>query len=118
VESEDSLFYGNRILGHNSAYGNLEVGMESVADSIGLAQTADLLVALVSNEQMQSENKVIMKFLKNRLEGFLGTISLKVDYFHMKYEDWEDGEYSNNSNSTNQKKDSDLGLDLGEFSFD
>ena len=117
VENEDSLFYANNILTHNSAYGNIDADMSSISDSIGIAQTADLLVALVQNASMAEENKVMLKFLKNRLEGFLGSILLEVDYHHMTYKDWieSDNEDNNHQNIDNNSQKS---FNLGEFSFD
>ena len=118
VENEDSLFYANDILTHNSAYGNIDADMSSISDSIGIAQTADLLVALVQNASMAEENKVMLKFLKNRLEGFLGSILLEVDYHHMTYRDWIDNDNENNNNNQNNDNNSNQSLNLGEFSFD
>jgi len=118
IEVKYSLFYANNILTHNSSYGaeSNEVSMANISESIGIAATADLLVALIQSEAMREENKVILKFMKNRLEGFLGDILLKSDYFHMRYTDYVD------SNSYISKPKVDIAnevedLGLGDFKF-
>ena len=83
---------------NRSAFGNTEVGMESISESIGLAATADTMIAMVATEQMRELNQVLIKFLKNRNTGMLGSLMLESDYPKMRYVDWisEDDEYYDN----------------------
>lgn len=49
-----------------SGYSNTDVGLEDTSESFGLPATADLMFALVSDETMAEENKLLIKQLKNR----------------------------------------------------
>ena len=60
------LFYANDILTHNSGYGNSDVELTDTAESFGLPATADLVFALVSTEDMEQLNQLMVKQLKNR----------------------------------------------------
>lgn len=43
-----------------------DVGLENTSDSIGLPMTADFMIALISSDELQDLNQVIVKQLKNR----------------------------------------------------
>jgi len=88
--SDDHLFMCNGILTHNSAYGNMDAGMDTIADSLGIIQTADVVMALLANEQMFEEKQIAIKFLKNRRTGRLSTNLLGVDFNTMRFFDQED----------------------------
>ena len=49
-----------------SGYGNSDVGLEDTSESFGLPATADLMFALVSNEELESQGQIMVKQLKNR----------------------------------------------------
>ena len=49
-----------------SGFSNTDIGLEDTSESFGLPATADLMFALVSNEELQSLNQVMVKQLKNR----------------------------------------------------
>jgi len=49
-----------------SGYGNSDPGLEDTSESFGLPATADLMFALVSNEELESQNQIMIKQLKNR----------------------------------------------------
>lgn len=49
-----------------SGYGNTDVGLEDTSESFGLPATADLMFALISNEQLEGLNQIMVKQLKNR----------------------------------------------------
>lgn len=88
--SDDHLFMCNGVLTHNSAYGNMDAGMDTIADSLGIIQTADVVMALLANEQMFEEKQIAIKFLKNRRTGRLSTNLLGVDFDTMRFFDQED----------------------------
>lgn len=49
-----------------SGYGNSDPGLEDTSESFGLPATADLMFALVSNEELESLGQIMVKQLKNR----------------------------------------------------
>jgi len=49
-----------------SGYGNSDVELTDTAESFGLPATADLMFALVSSEQFEAVNQIMVKQLKNR----------------------------------------------------
>ena len=49
-----------------SGYGNSDPGLEDTSESFGLPATADLMLALVSNEELEKLGQVMVKQLKNR----------------------------------------------------
>jgi archaellum biogenesis ATPase FlaH len=49
-----------------SGYGNSDPGLEDTSESFGLPATADLMFALISNEELASLNQIMIKQLKNR----------------------------------------------------
>jgi hypothetical protein len=61
--SGNHLFYANDILTHNS---NSDLGLEDTAESFGLPATADFMFALISTEELESLNQIMVKQLKNR----------------------------------------------------
>lgn len=118
--SEDNLFYANGILTHNSAFGNVDVGMENVAESIGLAATADTMLAMIATDQMRDQNQVLIKFLKNRNTGMLDSIMLESEYPKMRYTDWEEegSQYSQQAiNTMVPEAFHNAGIDVGQFKF-
>jgi len=89
---------------NRSAFGNSEVGMESISESIGLAATADTMLAMIATEQMRDLNQVQIKFLKNRNTGMLGSIMLESDYPKMRYIDYVDDTNYDVDNTNNTLK--------------
>jgi hypothetical protein len=49
-----------------SGYTNSDPGLEDTSESFGLPATADLMFALVTSEELESLNQVMVKQLKNR----------------------------------------------------
>ena len=49
-----------------SGFGNSDPGLEDTSESFGLPATADLMFALVSNEELESMGQIMVKQLKNR----------------------------------------------------
>ena len=49
-----------------SGYGNSDPGLEDTSESFGLPATADLMFALVSNDELNSLGQIMVKQLKNR----------------------------------------------------
>ena len=49
-----------------SGYSNSDVGLDDTSESCGLPATADLMFALISNEELDELNQIAVKQLKNR----------------------------------------------------
>ena len=49
-----------------SGYGNSDPGLEDTSESFGLPATADLMFALISNEELEAQGQIMVKQLKNR----------------------------------------------------
>lgn len=49
-----------------SGYSNSDVGLEDTSESFGLPATADFMFALISTEELESLNQIMVKQLKNR----------------------------------------------------
>ena len=49
-----------------SGYSNSDPGLEDTSESFGLPATADFMFALVSNEELEALNQILVKQLKNR----------------------------------------------------
>lgn len=49
-----------------SGYGSSDPGLEDTSESFGLPATADLMFALISNDELQEKNQILVKQLKNR----------------------------------------------------
>jgi len=75
---------------NRSAYNNLEAGLENISESIGVIMTADVSMLLLSNEELKSNNQIMLKTEKNRYTGKLDKIILQVDWPKMKFKGLED----------------------------
>lgn len=49
-----------------SGFTNSDIGLEDTSESFGLPATADFMFALISNEELQDMNQILVKQLKNR----------------------------------------------------
>jgi len=49
-----------------SGFGNSDPGLEDTSESFGLPATADLMIALISNDELAALNQMMVKQLKNR----------------------------------------------------
>lgn len=74
-----------------SGFTNSDPGLEDTSESFGLPATADFMFALVSNEELESLNQIIVKQLKNRYNdpGFYKRFVIGVDRAKMKLYDVE-----------------------------
>lgn len=74
-----------------SGYTNSDPGLEDTSESFGLPATADFMIALVSNEELENLNQIIVKQLKNRYNdpNFYKRFIIGVDRSKMKLYDVE-----------------------------
>ena len=49
-----------------SGFGSTDIGLEDTSESFGLPATADFMFALISNEELDDLNQIVVKQLKNR----------------------------------------------------
>lgn len=61
--SGDHLFFANGILTHNSSS---DVELTDTSESFGVPATSDFLFALISTEELEQLNQLMVKQLKNR----------------------------------------------------
>ena len=61
--SGNHLFYANEILTHNSSS---DIDLTDTSESFGLPATADFMFALISTEELENLNQIMIKQLKNR----------------------------------------------------
>jgi len=75
-----------------SGYGSSDVGLEDTSESFGLPATADLMFALISNEELEGLGQMLVKQLKNRYNdtGINTRFIVGVDRSRMRLYDVED----------------------------
>ena len=75
-----------------TGYGSSDVGLEDTSESFGLPATADLMFALISNEELEGLNQILVKQLKNRYNdpGINKRFIVGVDRSKMRLYDVED----------------------------
>lgn len=75
-----------------AGYGSSDPGLEDTSESFGLPATADLMLALVSNDELRALNQVMVKQLKNRFSdpGANERFVIGVERSKMKLFDVED----------------------------
>lgn len=75
-----------------SGYSNSDVGLEDTSESFGLPATADFMFALISTEELESLNQIMVKQLKNRYSdpGSNRRFILGIDRSKMRLYDADD----------------------------
>jgi hypothetical protein len=84
-----------------SGYTNSDPGLEDTSESFGLPATADFMFALVSNEELEALNQILVKQLKNRYNdpSFYKRFVIGIDRAKMKLYDTEASAQVNISDS-------------------
>jgi replicative DNA helicase len=74
-----------------SGYSNSDPGLEDTSESFGLPATADFMFALVSNEELEGLNQILVKQLKNRYSdpNFFKRFVVGIDRAKMRLYDAE-----------------------------
>ena len=75
---------------NRGGYNNLEVGMDSISERLGIAMTADNIIGILQTDALRERKEVVLKFMKNRNSGILRDIVLKVDFSQMRFYDFEE----------------------------
>lgn len=78
---------------NRAAYGSSDVDLENTSESIGLAYTCDLILALITSEELDEMGQIMIKQLKNRWGdlSFYRKFVIGVDRSKMKVFNLEDG---------------------------
>ena len=99
-----------------SGYTNSDPGLEDTSESFGLPATADFMFALVSNEELEQLNQIIVKQLKNRYNdpSFYKRFVIGIDRAKMKLYDVEASAQEGLSDAGQDKDDVPL-FDKSEF---
>jgi len=76
-----------------AGYSSSDIGLEDTSESFGLPATADLMFALISNEELNALGQILVKQLKNRYNDptQYKRFAIKVDRSKMRLEDVEGG---------------------------
>jgi hypothetical protein len=74
-----------------SGYTSTDLGLEDTSESFGLPATVDLMLALISSEELESLNQLMIKQLKNRYADptFMKRFVIGVDRSKMRLYDVE-----------------------------
>jgi replicative DNA helicase len=95
------------------SYGQKTIGMEDISDSIGIAQTADVLITLARPKEMEEDNEMLITIAKSRFSKNGGCFPVKVDYNYMRLVDISNGSqfvnHMNNRDDSNEKIDTKFG---------
>jgi hypothetical protein len=99
-----------------SGYGNSDPGLEDTSESFGLPATADFMFALVSSEELENLNQIIVKQLKNRYSdpNFYKRFVVGIDRSKMKLYDVEASAQEGLSDNGHMKDDKPL-FDKSDF---
>jgi len=86
---------------NRQGYSSTDVGLEDTSESFGLPATADFMFALISTEELDENNQVLVKQLKNRYNDTVANrkFLLQIDRSKMKLSDVEQVELTE-SNQT------------------
>jgi len=102
-----------------SGFSNSDIGLEDTSESFGLPATADLMFALISNEELDELNQIAVKQLKNRYNDPTTNkrFVVGIDRAKMRLYDVEDGQQKGLADS-NQESFAEPVFDNTEFSDD
>jgi len=97
-----------------------DVGMEDTAESFGLPATADFMFALITSEELDDKNQIMVKQLKNRYNDptvnrkfILGVDRSKMRFYDVEQKAQTDLVESGQTSTTDKNK---FGKKLGQFS--
>lgn len=76
------------------ANGSSDVGLKDISESHGIAATADLMLALITTDELEEKSQILVKQLKNRYndKAVDKSFMLSVDKARMTIKDFDDGQ--------------------------
>ena len=98
-------------------YDNTDVGLTDTSESFGLPATADLMFALISTEELENLNQIMVKQLKNRYNdpSYYKRFVIGVDRARMKLYDVEESAQKNIDDSGQPASDDGPAFDKSSF---
>jgi len=117
VEYDVPIFSATQV--NRQGFSSTDVGLEDTSESFGLPATADFMVALISTEDLDENNQILVKQLKNRYNDTVANrkFLLGINRAKMKLYDVKEEEQTGLSQS-NQTEDQVLGFGFNGKSFD
>jgi replicative DNA helicase len=83
---------------NRSSYNNLEAGMETVSDSIGVGMFVDSLIMLRQTKEMKELGEINVGFEKNRMSGITDSFKIGFDYNYMRFIELNEPEIKKDEN--------------------
>ena len=117
VERSVPIFSATQV--NRGGFNNTDVGLEDTSESFGLPATADFMIALISTEELEELNQIMVKQLKNRYNDVASNkkFILGINRGKMKLYDVERDEQSGLV-QTNQTQETRAGSGLDGRNFD
>ena len=117
VEYDVPIFSATQV--NRQGFSSTDVGLEDTSESFGLPATADFMVALISTEDLDENNQILVKQLKNRYNDTVANrkFLLEINRAKMKLYDVKVEEQTGLSQS-NQTEEQTLGCGFNGKSFD
>jgi replicative DNA helicase len=117
VERSVPIFSATQV--NRTGFNNSDVGLEDTSESFGLPATADFMIALISTEELEENNQIMVKQLKNRYNDVASNkkFILGINRGKMKLYDVDKNDQSGLL-QTNQTKDTKAGNGLDGRNFD
>ena len=117
VERSVPIFSATQV--NRTGFNNSDVGLEDTSESFGLPATADFMIALISTEELEENNQIMVKQLKNRYNDVASNkkFILGINRGKMKLYDVDKNDQSGLL-QTNQTKDTKAGNELDGRNFD
>ena len=116
VERSVPVFSATQV--NRGGFNNTDVGLEDTSESFGLPATADFMIALISTEELEELNQIMVKQLKNRYNDVASNkkFLLGINRGKMKLYDVDHG--SGDLIQSNQSQDQDSGSGFNGKNFD
>lgn len=93
---------------NRDGYGNSDVDLTNTSESMGITHTADLILALISTEELEDSKQIMIKQLKNRYNDLSQhrRFVIGIERGKMKLHDLDNSQQENVHESGFQKQDS------------
>ena len=116
VERSVPIFSATQV--NRGGFNNTDVGLEDTSESFGLPATADFMIALISTEELEELNQIMVKQLKNRYNDVASNkkFLLGINRGKMKLYDVDHG--SGDLVQSNQTESQDTGNGFNGKNFD
>lgn len=109
LSMEFGMPFVSALQANRAGFDKLDMDLTDTADSIGSVTKADIIYAIVTNDELKSIGKYKFILLKNRYGINSGTCFVNVDYYKMRLYDCEDDESQVDMQLANNKPSAMLG---------